>query len=60
MNEKKPLKTPKAIRTEYSGSEEVIPVKFIRKNIKSWRLVLLTNPNKIIRVRDKNAWKLVF
>jgi len=39
---------------------EKIPVEFIRKNIKSWRLKLMTLPPKTIRVRDKNIHKLVF
>ena len=58
MASKKPAKLPKALKTD-SGEE--IPVRFLRKNIKSWRLLLLTKPPKEIRVRDKNAArKLVF
>jgi len=50
-------KKPVAIKTD---SGEILPVQFIRKNIKSWRLLLMTSPPRQIRVRDKNSHKLIF
>ena len=53
------MKQKTAIAIKVS-SGKTIPVQFIKKNIKSWRLLLLSEPPKRIRVRDQNSHKLIF
>jgi hypothetical protein len=50
-------KKPKFLRTD---SGDLIPVQFIKKNIRSTILLLMSDPPKKIRVRDCNKHKLVY